>query len=409
MSASAPEPLDPASTGDGPTEDSLPENAAGEDAPLEDAPVDDSPPADAPSAGQRRRPNPFLASPNVDSTPASAGAESPQLSWPPWQPQRASAGDTASVHSRARPADKWSRPADHSKHAQARYSTGLIVIVTAAAAGIVSYLWSSYPRTNPPDRADVVSTAPIPSVQLDPALPPAARAIPSDSARRSVLSQSDEAGVRERARQLTIKAARLWQVDAPARLTASATDAPADVDVVIIGLATGSVLSLGKPVGPNRWRLSAKDLNSVMILPPRGFVGVMDLILELCLANDSIIDRKGLLLEWSHNSALATGAFPPRQIDAAEIELMVKSGLELMGNGNVAAARMMFQPAAEAGDAVAAFALAETYDPSVLKKLGTKGGISSDVALANTWYEKARALGSTLARERLERLARMPE
>jgi hypothetical protein len=215
--------------------------------------------------------------------------------------------------------------------------------------------------------------------------------------------------LRERARQLTIKAARLWQVDAPARLIVSATDAPADVDVVIIGLATGSVLSLGKPAGPNRWRLSAKDLNSVMILPPRGFVGVMDLILELRLGNDSMVDRKGLLLEWSHNSALATSLFPPRQIEAAEIELMVKSGLEFLGNGNIAGARMMFQPAAEAGDAVAAFALAETYDPSVLKKLGAKGGITSDVALANTWYEKARALGSTLARERLERLARVPE
>jgi hypothetical protein len=235
------------------------------------------------------------------------------------------------------------------------------------------------------------------------------RSLPSDSARRSIFSQSDEAGLRERARQLTIKAARLWQVDAPARLIVSATDAPADVDVLIGGLATGTVLSLGKPEGPNRWRLSAKDLNSVMILPPRGFVGVMDLILELRLANDSMVDRKGLLLEWSHNSALATAVFPPRQIEAAEIELMVKSGLEFMGNGNVAAARMMFQPAAEAGDAVAAFALAETYDPSVLKKLGIKGGITPDVTLANTWYERARALGSTLARERLERLARVPE
>jgi hypothetical protein len=146
-----------------------------------------------------------------------------------------------------------------------------------------------------------------------------------------------------------------------------------------------------------------------MILPPRGFVGVMDLILELRLTNDSTVDRKGLLLEWSHNSALATAVFPPRQIDAAEIELMVKSGLEFLGNGNVAAARMMFQPAAEAGDAVAAFALAETYDPSVLKKLGAKGGITPDVTLANTWYERARALGSTLARERMEQLARVPE
>jgi TPR repeat protein len=122
-----------------------------------------------------------------------------------------------------------------------------------------------------------------------------------------------------------------------------------------------------------------------------------------------VIDRKGVLLEWSHNSRLATSSFPPRQLDAAEIKLMVKSGLEFMANGNVGAARLMFQPAAEAGDAVAAFALAETYDPLVLKRLGTRGGITPDVALANSWYEKAGALGSTLARERLERLARGPE
>ena len=400
MSASAQEPVDPDSTSDGPTKGARPEDAAGHDAPLEDASVDDSLPAHSPKTEQQLRPNPILSSPNVESAP-------PQLSWPPWQQQaRESAGDTASagVHSGAQPADNWGR-----------YAMGLIVIATAAVAGTVSYLWSSHQGSNPPDRANLVSVAPNPGVPPDPARQPGARAVaespslPPDSARRSFVSQSDEALLRERARQLTIKAARLWQVDAPARLIVSATDAPADVDVVIIGLASGSVLSLGKPAGPNRWRLSAKDLNSVMILPPRGFVGVMDLILELRLGNDSMVDRKGLLLEWSHNSALATSLFPPRQIEAAEIELMVKNGLEFLGNGNIAGARMMFQPAAEAGDAVAAFALAETYDPSVLKKLGAKGGITSDVALANTWYEKARVLGSTLARERLERLARVPE
>ena len=400
MSASAQEPVDPGPTSDGPTKDARPEDAAGHDAPLEDAPVDDSPPAHSPKTGRQLRPNPILSSPNVESAP-------PQLSWPPWQQQpRSSAGDTTSagVRSGDQPADNWGR-----------YAMGLIVVATAAVAGTVSYLWSSHQGSNPPDRANLVSAAPNPGVPPDPARQPGARAVaespslPPDSARRSFVSQSDEALLRERARQLTIKAARLWQVDAPARLIVSATDAPADVDVVISGLATGAVLSLGKPAGPNRWRLSAKDLNSVMILPPRGFVGVMDLILELRLTNDSTVDRKGLLLEWSHNSALATAVFPPRQIDATEIELMVKSGLEFLGNGNIAGARMMFQPAAEAGDAVAAFALAETYDPSVLKKLGAKGGITPDVTLANTWYERARALGSTLARERMEQLARVPE
>jgi TPR repeat protein len=51
---------------------------------------------------------------------------------------------------------------------------------------------------------------------------------------------------------------------------------------------------------------------------------------------------------------------------------------------------------------MAAFALAETYDPLVIGK----GGIAPDIALAQSWYAKARDLGAPQAMERLERLAR---
>jgi TPR repeat protein len=98
-----------------------------------------------------------------------------------------------------------------------------------------------------------------------------------------------------------------------------------------------------------------------------------------------------------------------RRLATSEIALMVKNGTEYMANGNIGAARMMLQPAAEAGDPVAAFALAETFDPLVLRKLNTKGGISANVGLAQTWYQRAKDLGSAVASERLERLARLPE
>ena len=76
-----------------------------------------------------------------------------------------------------------------------------------------------------------------------------------------------------------------------------------------------------------------------------------------------------------------------------------------MANGDVAAARLMYQRAAEAGEATAAFALAETYDPLML----AKGGIAPDVGLAQAWYARARELGSSQALERLDRLARSSE
>jgi TPR repeat protein len=97
------------------------------------------------------------------------------------------------------------------------------------------------------------------------------------------------------------------------------------------------------------------------------------------------------------------------QGDAAEIAFLVKSGAELMANGDVAAARLMFQHAAEAGSAEGAFALAETYDPSMFQKLRRREAVTLDIALARSWYEKARNLGSTVARERIVRLTQLPE
>jgi TPR repeat protein len=193
------------------------------------------------------------------------------------------------------------------------------------------------------------------------------------------------------------------QADEAVRLAISAADAGPKAAVVIGGLAPGSALSAGREVAPNTWRLSVEELAGASLTPPRGFVGVMDLTLELRLADNSVADRKGLQLEWGGSSVAAKPQ--PRQHDGVEVAQMVRRGAELMANGDVAAARLMYQRAAETGEATAAFALAETYDPLML----AKGGVPADVRLAQIWYAKARDLGSTLAPGRLERLARLPE
>jgi len=103
----------------------------------------------------------------------------------------------------------------------------------------------------------------------------------------------------------------------------------------------------------------------------------------------------------------STAAAP--QSHAPEIAFLLKNGAELMANADVAAARLMFQHAAEAGSAEAAFALAETYDPLVFKKLGRREAVTLDITLAQSWYEKAGNLGSTGARERIVRLTQLPK
>jgi hypothetical protein len=208
--------------------------------------------------------------------------------------------------------------------------------------------------------------------------------------------------------QLTVAAARVLRADEPARLTIWYWDAGLKVSVMIDGLAPGSALETGIPAAPNAWRLSGADLDRAVIRPPHGFVGVMNLTLELRLAGDVVVDRKSLQLEWSGENAPAPTASAepsPRRLDASETNFLMKRGAELLANGDIFAARMVFQPAAEGGEAEAAFALAETYNPLVLRKLGAIG-ITSDIALARQWYQKAEALGSTAAHERLIGLPR---
>ena len=106
-------------------------------------------------------------------------------------------------------------------------------------------------------------------------------------------------------------------------------------------------------------------------------------------------------------------AVAPRPPVAAEeasvIAAKMRVGVELMTYGEVTAARTMFQRVAEAGDAAGAFALAETYDPLVLAGLRLRERIMPEAAKARTWYERARDLGSPEARDRISRLAQLPQ
>jgi Sel1 repeat len=95
---------------------------------------------------------------------------------------------------------------------------------------------------------------------------------------------------------------------------------------------------------------------------------------------------------------------PVRAIDPDEIKLLMKQGEQFAEVGDLVTARLLFQRAAEAGDATAATALGATYDPILLTKLGAVG-ISADVEKARFWYEKAASLGSSDARRRLDLLA----
>jgi hypothetical protein len=110
------------------------------------------------------------------------------------------------------------------------------------------------------------------------------------------------------------------------------------------------------------------------------------------------------------------------QISTEEIADLVKRGRELIFAGDIPSARVVLKRAAEAGDASAALELGGTYDPVVLERLEARTqppavfyanppsyapndvDVTPDIAMARTWYTRAKELGSAEASIRLERL-----
>ena len=79
--------------------------------------------------------------------------------------------------------------------------------------------------------------------------------------------------------------------------------------------------------------------------------------------------------------------------------LMARASL-LLSQGNIVAARTVLDRAAETGSAAALFALAETYDATILAAWGTVG-TQGDADKARELYAKAFAGGVQEARDRL--------
>jgi hypothetical protein len=300
------------------------------------------------------------------------------------------------------------------KYVLARWLAGVAVVT---AVGFIGYrLGSVLPPGSPPhalpasqlNQRTLASKRSVahPSQSAEPAL-----ASPADANAIAPLSNEQKsreiASPRTASQQLTVSEVRPLLADEAATLMVSAKDAGPKAAVVISGLAAGSALSGGTQLGPNTWQLSAEGLDRAIITPPRGFVGAMDLTLELRLADSTAADRKSLKLEWMDRGILVPVQSEPRQYNASEIAAMMRSAAQRMANGDVSGARMIYQRLAKEGEASAALALAETYDPPVLRKSNITGGVTSDVGLAQSWYEKAKALGSSVAAERLEALARL--
>jgi len=78
--------------------------------------------------------------------------------------------------------------------------------------------------------------------------------------------------------------------------------------VLISGLVPGMTVSTGGAVGADAWQVPVTELAGAWILPAKDFVGVVDLTAELRFADNTVVQRRPIHLEWVAPASAATSS-----------------------------------------------------------------------------------------------------
>jgi len=207
---------------------------------------------------------------------------------------------------------------------------------------------------------------------------------------------------------------------------------PPNTFVRVRGLPSSVSLSEGHAIAPGSWAIPLIALPSLKAIVPAGVTGRSDMVVQLIGIDGTMFSeaRSALVVgpprmvvpppraaaEPQPKQAAAPPPAPAIRPDRpsargqqlppevkARAEKLVSMGQRHLDQGNIGAARLFFQRAAEAGFALGAIRLASTFDPAELARLNAQG-VRPDREEARRWYERARELGAPEADERLARL-----
>jgi hypothetical protein len=199
------------------------------------------------------------------------------------------------------------------------------------------------------------------------------------------------------------------------------------------GLPPMAALSEAYSIAPGAWAVALNALPNLTIMVPVGFSGRSEILVTLVGRDGAVLAeakselavvprqaepparasvpapaaallRAGQPTEEAREPALPA---PAGQVlsaaDQQRAQRAMKKANEELEAGNVSAARLLYEYAADVGLAQAAMALAATFDADELAKLSVRG-VAPDPKEARRWYERARQLGAADAAQRITRL-----
>jgi hypothetical protein len=104
------------------------------------------------------------------------------------------------------------------------------------------------------------------------------------------------------------------------------------------------------------------------------------------------------------SAGAASATAPLAQRPTIDTGPLMARGQALLGEGDIASARLFFERAAEQGDSTAMTALGRTFDPLELRRLGVLG-MKGDPNRALEWYRSAASAGDASAQQSMGRLS----
>ena len=242
-------------------------------------------------------------------------------------------------------------------------------------------------------------------------------------------------------------------VNEPLQLGISVSAPSPGASVTLRGLPPGARLTAGKRIGTGEWRIPAQEISTAAVIPPDDFAGQITVTAELRGDDGEALVGSSVHLAWTPATlatastiampqqaspaampqqvlalapsspavaptaatpavaaptvAAPTASAPPlpvvRNLDPREVASFLNRAQDLIAAGDLQSARLLLRRAAEAQNARAAFTLAQTYDPAVLKRYGASAP-PAEVATARNWYERAREWGAPDAQRQLDAL-----